>query len=107
MKLHVRAVAEAAGCISALVYALCTAFCVLVPESTVADVTSIFLHIDLTGLYRHISLGSFIASLLGWSLASAVVTGAMAWLYNRFTLTEAPTSQFARQENFESPGRIA
>ena len=40
MKLDVRAAALAAGSIAVLVYALCTAFCVLVPESTVVYVTT-------------------------------------------------------------------
>lgn len=87
MKLDVRAAALAAGSIAALVYALCTAFCVLVPESTLVYVTTVFFHIDVTGLYRPITWGSFIASLLGWGLGTAVVAGATAWLYNRLART--------------------
>jgi len=83
MKLDVRAATVSAGSIAALVYALCTAFCVLVPESTLVDVTTVFFHIDVTGLYRQITWGSFIASLLGWGLGTGVLAGAMAWLYNR------------------------
>jgi hypothetical protein len=89
MKLDVRAAAVAAGTIAALAYALCTAFCVLVPESTVAYLTTVFFHIDVTGLYRQITWGSFIASLLGWGLGTAIVAGATAWLYNRLVRTEA------------------
>jgi len=89
MRLDIRAVALAAGSITALVYALCTAFCVLVPESTVVYVTTVFFHIDVSGLYRQITLATFIASLLGWSLGTAIVAGAMAWLYNWLVRTEA------------------
>ena len=70
MKLDVGAAALAAGSIAILVYALCTAFCVLVPESTVVYVTTVFFHIDVSGLYRQITWGSFIASLLGWGLGT-------------------------------------
>ena len=62
---------------------LCTAFCVLVPESTVVYVTTVFVHIDVAGLFRQITWGSFIASLVGWGMGTAVVAGATAWLYNR------------------------
>lgn len=89
MKFDVRAAALAAGSIAILVYALCTAFCVLVPESTLVYVTTILFHIDVSGLYRQITWGSFIASLVGWGLGTAVVAGAIAWLYNRLARTEA------------------
>ena len=105
MKLDVRAAAVATGCIAALAYALCTAFCVLVPESTVAYVTTVFFHIDVTGLYRQITWGSFIASLLGWGLGTAIVAGATAWLYNRLARTESARSLSASQRDFAAAGR--
>src|SRR5579859_1646919 len=104
MKLNVRAAAVAAGSIGSLAYALCTAFCVLVPESTLAYVTTVFFHIDVTGLYRQITWGSFIASLLGWGLGSAVVAGAIAWLYNRLARSEAEGHHFARRQVIASTG---
>jgi len=82
MQLDVRAAALAAGSIAALVYTLCTVFCVLVPESTLVYVTTVLFHIDVSGLYRKITWGSFIVSLLGWSLGMAFVAGATAWFYN-------------------------
>jgi len=82
MKLDVRAAALAAGIITALIYSVCTAFCVLVPESTLVYVTTVLFHIDLSGLFREITWGSFIISLLGWGLGMAFVAGATAWLYN-------------------------
>ncbi|MHB8863217.1 MAG: DUF5676 family membrane protein [Pirellulaceae bacterium] len=106
MKLDVRAAALAAASITALVYALCTAFCVLVPERTVVYVTTVFFHIDVSGLYRQITWGSFIASLLGWGLGTAVVAGAMAWLYNRLARTEAEKSQFAPKTTLPAPGEL-
>ena len=82
MRLDVRATALAVGSITALIYTLCTVFCVLVPESTLVYVTTLLFHIDVSGLFRHITWGSFIVSLLSWGLGMAVVAGATAWLYN-------------------------
>lgn len=83
MKLDVRAAALAAGGIAGLVYVVCSAICVLVPESNVVYLTTGFLHIDITGLIRQFTLGTFVVGLLGWGLGTAFVAGAMAWLYNR------------------------
>jgi hypothetical protein len=107
MKLDVRAAAVAAGSIAALAYALCTAFCVLVPESTVVYLTTAFLHFDVTGLHLQITWGSFIASLLGWGLGTAVAAGATAWLYNRLARGEAESASPVRRQDFASTGRTA
>jgi hypothetical protein len=82
MKLDVRAAALAAGSIAALAYAICAGFCALVPESTLAYLSTVFLHIDLTALSRSINWESFFAGLLGSGLGMAIVAGATAWLYN-------------------------
>lgn len=100
MKLDVRAAALAAGGIAALVYTICTAFCALVPESTVVYLSAVFLHVDLTGLSRQISWGTFFAGLLGYGLGTAIVAGATAWLYNRLARTEAERSLSADQRDF-------
>ena len=106
MKLDVRAAAVAAGSIASLAYALCTAFCVLAPESTVVQLTTAFLHTDITGLYRQVTWGSFIVSLLGWGLGTAVMAGATAWLYNRLARTPfGETSTLASQRDFAGAGR--
>ena len=105
MKLDVRAAALAAGSIAALVYALCSAFCALVPESTVVYATTSFLHIDITGLYRQITVEIVVFGFLGSGLGTAVVAGAMAWLYNRLARTDTVGSQFARRENFAATRR--
>lgn len=105
MRLDVRAAAAAAGVVAALAYALCTAFCAVVPESTVADLVVVFLHIDLTGLYRQISWWTFGAGLLGSGLGTAIVAGAMAWLYNRLARAEVQGSLLANQKGFAGTGR--
>jgi hypothetical protein len=107
MKLDVRAAALAVGSIAALAYVLCTTFCALVPEPTVVYLTTVFLHIDITGLYRQITWGTFFAGLVGSGLGTAIVAGATAWLYNRLARTEAARSQAISQEEFASTGRTA
>jgi hypothetical protein len=107
MKLDVRAAALAAGSIVALAYVLCTAFCVLLPESTVVYFATAFLHVDLTGIYRQVTLGSFVLGLLGWGLGTAVLAGATAWLYNRLARRETERPLPVSRQDFASTGRTA
>ncbi len=93
MRLDVRATALAVGSITVLIYTLCTVFCVLVPESTLVYVTTVLFHIDVSGLFRHITWGSFIVSLLCWGLGMAIVAGATAWLYNLTARTSSGKTQ--------------
>ncbi len=93
MKFDIRAVALAVGSITALVYTLCTVFCVLVPESTLVYVTTLLFHFDASGLYREVTWGSFIVSLLGWGLGMAFMAGATAWLYNLAAQTSVGKTQ--------------
>ena len=104
MNLDVRAAALAAGSIAALVYALCTAFCALVPESTVVYLTTVFFQIDITGLYRPITWGIFFAGLLGYGVGTAVVAAATAWLYNRLARAEPARSSSASQRDYAATG---
>ena len=105
MKLDVRAAALASGGIAALAYALCTAFCVVLPESTLADLGIALFHVDLTGLYRQITWGIFLAGLLGSGLGMAAMAGATAWLYNRLARPEAETSSSSSERDFAAAGR--
>ena len=105
MKLDVRAAALAAGGIAALAYALCTVFCVVLPESTVAYLSTALLHVDLTGLYRQIGWGIFLGGLLGSGLGMAAIAGATAWLYNRLARTETETSSSSSERDFAAAGR--
>ena len=105
MKLDVRAAALATGGIAALAYALCTVLCVVLPESTVADLGTALFHVDLTGLYRQITWGIFLGGLLGSGLGMAVMAGATAWLYNRLTRREAETSSSSSERAFAAAGR--
>lgn len=104
MKFDVRAAAVAAGSISALFYALCTAFFALVPEPTAVYVTASVLHIDSTGLNRQMTLGTVVVGLLVWTLGTATAVGTAAWLYNRLVQTEPQGSMVARRENVVGAG---
>ena len=82
MKLNVRSFALAVGCITAAIFTICAFFVAVAPEATAAFFSYLF-HINLTGLTRPISWGSFFAGLVGSGLGMALSAGAAAWLYNR------------------------
>ena len=97
MKLDVRAAALAAGGIAALAYALCTVFCAVAPDSTVAYLGTAFFHVDLTGLYRQMTWGTFFIGLLGAGVGTGIMVGATAWFYNRLARMDAETPLSAKQ----------
>jgi hypothetical protein len=92
MKLDVRAAALAAGGIAAVAYALCTVFCAVAPEPTVAYLGNAFFHVDLTGLYQQMTWRIFVIGILEAGVGTSVVVGATAWLYNRLAQNEIPGS---------------
>ena len=105
MRLDVRAAALAAGSIAALAYVLCTGFCAAAPEATVAYLGTAFFHVDLTGLYRQVTWGTFVVGLLGAGGGTGVVVGAMAWLYNRLAGVKAEKPLAENQREFAAAGR--
>ena len=105
MKLDIRAAALAAGSIAALAYALCTAFCAVAPESTVAYLGTAFFHIDLTGLYRQMTWGTFVIGLFGTGVGTGVLVGATAWVYNRLARVDAEKLLSTNQREFAAAGR--
>lgn len=78
-----RAFGLAAGTVAAVLYTLCALGVALAPEATVAFFSSI-LHIDLTGLARPLTWGSFFTGLLCWTIGVGIVFAAAGALYNRF-----------------------
>ena len=105
MKLDVRAAALAAGGIAALAYALCTVFCAVAPEPTVAYFVTAFFHVDLTGLYRQMTWGTFVIGILEAGVGTSVAVGASAWLYNRLARGEAEKPLPANPRDFAASGR--
>ncbi len=81
MKLNVWPLAVSVGVVSAAAFAVCAFFVAVAPEATAAFFSYLF-HINLTGLTRPISWGSFLAGFLAVGLGTALSAGAAAWLYN-------------------------
>ncbi len=84
MELNVRAFATAAGTVAAILSVLCAFFVVIAPDAAKAFFGSIT-HLDLTSLPYRLTWGSFVGSLVCWFAGAALVFGAGAWLYNRFS----------------------
>ena len=85
MRLNSRAMFWGAAIVAAISYAICAAFVALVPQTT----TRFFgwmMHIDLTGLARHITWGSFLGGILCYSVIIGLLAGASAWAYNRLSV---------------------
>ena len=83
MRLDTRAFALAAGTVAAGLFTLCALFVAVVPESTTAAVAGALVHLDLSGMQRTLTWGSFAFGLIGWTLGVALVFAAVARLYNR------------------------
>lgn len=87
MRLDTRAFALAVGAATSIVFTICAFFVAVAPGSTAAFF-SYLLHVDLTGLARPISWGSFFAGLLGTGFVSALFAAAVAGPYNRLSKGE-------------------
>ena len=105
MKLDVRAASLAAGGVAALVYALCAAFCIVVPRPTVLYMAEAFLHMDVSSLYKPIGWDTFLVGLFACTVYVGLMVGAMAWLYNRLARTDPQTSLSVSQRDFAEAGR--
>jgi hypothetical protein len=62
-------------------FAVCAFFVAIAPGETSA-LFSYVMHVDLTGLARHITWASFFGGLLIFSLVMALHVGVAGWLYN-------------------------
>ena len=83
MYLEARALGLAAGTAAAAVFTLCALAVAVAPAATTSFASSL-IHLDLTGLARTITWGSFVVGLLCWSIAAGIVFAAVGGLYNRF-----------------------
>jgi hypothetical protein len=86
MKLKTGAFAAAAGIVAAAVSAICAAFVAIAPDSATA-LASAVIHLDLTGLARPVTLGTFVGGVVFWGLGMAVVFGVAAAIYDRLAGT--------------------
>lgn len=88
MKLDLRAFAMASALMAAILFILCTFFVFIAPKETTA-VAGHVIHADLSGIVRSLTWGNFFGGLLGWTVGTAIVAGATAWLYNRLVRERA------------------
>jgi hypothetical protein len=73
----------AGASIAALLFTICAVAVALAPEASVAS-ASYMIHLDLTGVSRSITWGSFFLGLICWSLGTGLVFATTAAFYNRF-----------------------
>ncbi len=83
MRLDSRAFGLAAGSVAGVLFTLCALAVALAPGWTTA-VASSLIHLDLSGMARTITWGSYFGGLVCWSIGTGLVFAAVGGLYNRF-----------------------
>jgi hypothetical protein len=93
MRLNARAFGMAAGATAAVLFTVCSLAVAVVPGATTAFF-GYLVHMDLSGLPRTLTFGSFIGGLVAWTLGTAITFGLAAAIYNRLTgvATAAPAA---------------
>jgi len=81
MKLNVWAFGVAIGIVIAAAFTICALFVALAPEAT-GDFIGYLLHINLSGLTRPISWGSYFAGVLGIGIWTGLWAAAVAMFYD-------------------------
>jgi hypothetical protein len=89
MKLDTRAFATASAVIAAVLFVICALFVALAPRETTA-VAGYLIHVNVSGMTRSLTWGSFIGGLVGWTVGTGVVGAALAWVYNRLVREAGP-----------------
>jgi hypothetical protein len=82
MRLDARAFGIAAGAAAAVLFTICALAVALAPGPTTA-VAGFLIHMDLSGMTRTISFGSFVGGLIAWTVGTAVTFAFTAAVYNR------------------------
>ncbi|HEV8123664.1 MAG TPA: DUF5676 family membrane protein [Gemmatimonadales bacterium] len=83
MRMDARAFGIAAGLTAAVLFIICATAVAIAPGST-TSVAGFLIHMDLSGMSRSISWGSFAGGLIVWSVGTGLTFGLAGWLYNRF-----------------------
>lgn len=84
MRLDSRAFGLAAGTVAAALFALCALAVAMAPAWTTALASSL-IHLDLSGMARTITWGSFLSGLVCWTVGTGLVFASVGGLYNRFS----------------------
>ena len=82
MKLDTRAFAISAAIVAAALFLICAFFVAVAPRETTAF-AEYLIHVDVSGIMRSLTWGSFFGGLISWTLGTGLVGAALAWLYNR------------------------
>ena len=82
MRLNARTLGMAAGATAAVLFIVCSLAVAVAPGATTAFF-GYLVHMDLSGLPRTLTLGSFIGGLVAWTFGTALTVGLAAAIYNR------------------------
>ena len=94
MRLEPRAFGLASGITAALLFAACALYVAVNPGGATA-LFGFVMHMDLTGLARPLTFGSFSGGLVFWGLLVGLTFAFAAWLYN--LLVHAPARASVRR----------
>jgi hypothetical protein len=82
MKLDARAFGLAAGTAAAVLFLICAVAVAIAPEATTAFAGHL-IHVDLSGLTRTLTFGSFVGGLVCWFVGTTLTFWLVAAVYNR------------------------
>jgi hypothetical protein len=82
MRFDARAFGMAAGIVAAVLFTICALAVAVAPEPTGA-LAGYLTHMNLSGMTRTVTLGSFVGGLIIWTLGTAIVFGSAAAIYNQ------------------------
>jgi hypothetical protein len=82
MRLDARAFGAAAGIVAAVLFTICGLAVAVAPDQTTAF-AGYLSHMNMSGMARTVTLGSFVGGLIIWTLGIAIVFGSAAAIYNR------------------------
>ena len=82
MKLRPQAFGLAAGAAAVVLFVICAVVAAIAPGSTTAF-AGYLIHMDLSGMTRTLTLGSFVGGLVFWFVGTTMTFWFVASVYNR------------------------
>jgi len=96
MGLDTRAFGLAAGATAAVLFTLCSLAVAVAPEPT-TGFFGYLIHMDLSGLPRVLTVGSFVVGLVSWSVGTGLTFALAAAIYNRLAGVTSPAAGALRR----------